>query len=108
MKALYGAALPVTITGITAVHNGVTIAMWATYAEAGRVVLTFKAFDEARGILRAHIKTVLRAVRALILRARQYQLPIQSVADTQYPRAAELLEHLGFRHLERNLYQWQT
>ena len=108
VQALYGKSLPVTIFGIAGVEGGQVLGMGAIYAEDGKMVITCKITEDARQDLRKHAKAILRAARALLEQAARTRLPLRCVADRRYPRAVELLEHLGFRHIDKDVYEWTT
>lgn len=105
---MYGSPLPVTIRGLAAVDGDKVQMLACIYPEDGRMILAFKATPEARANMRAHTRTILKGARRLIGIACSSKLPLQAMVDTRYPRAAELAEHLGFRKIEKDIYQWQT
>lgn len=108
ITAIYGEPLRQTVHGFAGIEGDAVRLLGAIYAENGRVILTFKADDVARENMREHAKTILKGARRLLAIAEQWRLPVQTVVDEQYPRARELVEHLGFRRLEKDIYQWQT
>ena len=104
--ALYGKSLPVTIFGIAGVEGERVLGMGAIYAEDGNMVLTCRIAEEARADLRSHTRALLHGARALLAEATKARLPVRCVADRRYPRAVELLEHLGFRRIDKDLFEW--
>lgn len=105
--AIYGKPLDATVHAFAGLEDDRVLLLGAIYPEAGRAILTFKADEVARENMRTHAKTILKAARRLLAIAEGWKLPVQTVVDQQFPRARELVEHLGFRHLEKDTYQWQ-
>ncbi len=72
------------------------------YVDRGRVIL----WCNIRPGGRAHPRVILRAARALIEKARELNMPIQAGADERVPGSSRLLDHLGFKHVFKGVYQW--
>ncbi|MCR4332574.1 MAG: hypothetical protein NUV34_07725 [Sulfuricaulis sp.] len=106
VQALYGKSLPVTIQGIAGVEGGRVLGIGAIYAEGGCMVITCRIAEEARADLHRHARAILTSGRRLLEIAARYRLPVRCIADPRYPRAAALLEHLGFRSIGKDVFQW--
>ena len=108
VRALYGKPLDVTIIGITGVQDGQPLGFAAIFPGDGCMVMISRICDDARQHLHQHqhARALLRAARALQAIAKQHRLPIRAVADRQFNRSAALLKHLGFRHIEKDVYEW--
>lgn len=106
VQALYGKSLPVTIIGIAGVDGEQVLGVGAIYAEDGCMVITCRIADEARADLRRHARALLIAGRRLIETAARHRLPVRCIADPRYPRAVALLEHLGFRNIGKDVFEW--
>ena len=107
ITAIYGAPLDATVHAFAGIDGDRVLLLGAIYPEGGRAILTFKADEVARENMQAHARTILKAARRLLAIAEGWKLPVHTVVDQQYPRARDLVEHLGFRHLEKDTYQWQ-
>jgi hypothetical protein len=106
--ALYGEPLHTTVLGITGVEGDRVLGMGAIYPSDGCMVMICRIAPDARCELQRHAKTMVRGARRLIAIAGKTKLPLRTVADRRFPRAVELIEHLGFRHLEKDIYEWAT
>lgn len=54
----------------------------------------------------ANPRLIVRAYRKLLDWVRETRLPVRSVADENIPKAVQFLEHLGFRQVYGNIYEW--
>lgn len=111
IRTLYGDPLQVTVRGFVGTDNGNVLGIGAIFPSDGCMVLIFKLTDDARRNLKskkAVIKSMLVGARKLLQIAAAHHLPVRTVANKKYPRSVELIEHLGFRHIEKDVYEWTT
>ena len=109
IKTLYGIPLQVTVHGITSIEDGRVLGFGAIFPSDGCMVLIFRLAEDARqefSSRKSWIKTMLVGARKLLQVAAENRLPVRTVADRKYPRSVELIEHLGFRHIEKDVYEW--
>ena len=111
IRTLYGAPLQVTVHGITGTDDGRVLGFGAIFPSDGCMVLIFRLAEDARqefASRKAWIKTMLTGARKLLQIAADNHLPVRTVADPKYPRSVELIQHLGCRHIEKDVYEWTT
>ena len=106
--ALYGKSLPSTIYGFAGLDDGKLFAIGASYTESGTTLITCRIAEDARADLRRYTRAILTATRALLAQAARARLPVRAIADSRYPRSVALLEHLGFRNIEKDMFEWTT
>ena len=100
IELLYGALLPITVYGITAVdENDHVLGMGAVYPVDGCMAMICNIDPEARKRLKRHTRVLLKGARRLQAIAARRHLPVRAVA---------LLLHLGFCHIEKDVYEWTT
>lgn len=71
-------------------------------------LLFMRASDELRATRRS-IATRRAAVQCISRVRKMVQgvrAPVRALADPDYENSAELLEHIGFQHLNGRIYQW--
>lgn len=108
VATIYGAHFDQTVVAITEVDDeGQALAMGAIYPSGGRTVLVFETTAAFRQEIRRHTKAILQGARHLLKQAAGWNMPVHTEADTRYPRAVELIEHLGFRQIVGNTYEWR-
>ena len=100
--------LDISVIGITATEDERVLGMGAIYPHDGSLLLICKVAPEARKHLPRHAKTMVKGARRLLAIAAQYKLPVRVVADRKYPRAAALIEHLGFKYIGKDVYECQA
>lgn len=105
VRAIYGAGLPVTVIGIAGVDGDEVLGFGAIYVQEGCWILVCQIAKSARARLPRHAKSMVAAARALLAVAAKSRLPVRTVVDRRYPRAVELIEHLGFRRIEKDIYE---
>ncbi len=108
VRALYGKPLPMSITGLTAVEGERILGMGAIYPSDGCMVLVCQVHPAARPLRLRHARAMLAGAHRLLRTAAQARLPVRAFADRTHPGAAELIERLGFRHVEKDVYEWAT
>lgn len=106
IRAVRGEPFAASVIAVTGIDDTGPYGVAAIYPEAGRMVLVFKLTDAGRANIRRHAKTILKGAKYLLKQASKYSLPVQTTADP-FPRAVELLLHLGFRPVGPIHYEWR-
>ena len=104
--AVIGKPLPHTVMAFVGEEQGRVLGLGAMYVTDGTWVLICAIAQDVRPLVHKHAKAMLVGARRLLALAAQTRLPVRTVADTRHPRAIELIEHLGFRHIEKDVYEW--
>jgi hypothetical protein len=99
----YGHPPPATIRAIVVTRNGEPVGIGGVARDKG---LTHRFFSDHKPEFAPHLKTmpVLRAIKAGMKMVDEY--PGVVMAFAQDDTGAKLLERLGFKHIERNVYAW--
>ena len=74
------------------------------YADGYRMVL----FADLSDTIRADKRALIRGYRAVLNLAAAKKAPVHAVADPEIPGSRTLLEHMGFRHLNGDLFAWHS
>lgn len=107
-RTFYGAQPARTHRGYALLRDGRPIVVWGLIREPYRWVLFSDAHPEARaGSFEARRLVVLGA-RKLVGMLQSVRGPVHALADQSYEGACELLERLGFVHVQQGIYQWQA
>lgn len=104
--AVYGKPLNVSTYGITGTEGGQVLGVGAIFPSDGCWLIVCNLRAPVRSGIMKYSKALLRAARQLQALAARHHMPMRAVLDPQQPRAAALLEHLGFRHLDKDVYEW--
>lgn len=111
LEKFYGMRPPMRLKSITVLKDGEPIAVAGTYFEKeqsgyGHYILFM---DLLEGIeLQGNKRTLVKAYRILMNQLRDKKFPVYSLADPQIEGSTTLLEHLGFEHMNGDIYQWQA
>jgi len=107
IREVYGRASPVTFRGLSVVEDGMTLASSGYYIENAHVVLVCMVAPEGRALLaaRRHWRMVILLAREMLKLASALGLPMRAWADPAVYGSANLLRHLGFTHLGRDIWE---
>lgn len=105
LLAQYGLPVPGrTARTIVAVKDDTEVVGTAgVYTDHHRAVMYADLSDTVRSDKRSMVKAI-RMLRPMVERMK---MPVHALADPDIPHSAVLLEHIGFKHLTGELYQWQ-
>ena len=93
-----------TVRAILAVQDGEKIVGTAgVYAESSRAVM----YAELSPEVLADKRNIVRGIRMLKSICSRQRIPVYSLADPEIQGSSTLLEHIGFKHLTGDVYQWQ-
>lgn len=95
-----------TIRGLVAIDSDTNepVGLVAMYADGHRMVMLADLSDQ----IRQDKRTLVRGYRAILAMAAKHKAPVHAIADPDIPGSAALLEHMGFEHLNGDLYQWHS
>ncbi len=98
---------PHTIRGMAIVEGGKTLAFGGIYVAGDRYVMAAEVTEEMHDQLRRgrHVREFMRCARAVLAMAKA-GIPVYSLADPEKYGSASVLEHLGFHHVNEDL--WAT
>lgn len=65
------------------------------------------AFMEISDELRNHPRLIVKASRIFMRWVRESKLPTHALCDEEIKRAAEFLEHFGFKRIYKEVFSWQ-
>lgn len=102
VAAMYGAPVERTVRAVAFKEGDQVLGCAGLYIDQGRMVLFSDMRDEVRKAPRALVK----AYRTLLAIAARSGLAVHAIPDPGVEKAVPFLEHMGFRYLDRGVYQW--
>tara|TARA_R110000868_G_scaffold142759_3_gene360210 strand:- start:2964 stop:3344 length:381 start_codon:yes stop_codon:yes gene_type:complete len=106
---LWGKPIPKSIRGLSVMDGDTVLGVTGVYLEEGCYVLVSRIAPEGRALLnsRRHVKTLLTAARQILAIAAEKKLPVRAVPEPGIYGSENLLRHLGFRPLYKDVWTWQ-
>lgn len=98
----YKTPVHVTIRGLVAVDGDEVAGFAGIYRREDGLIM----FAELGPKVIANPRLMVRAYRKLLDWVREARMPVRSLADENIPKSAQFLEHLGFRQVRGNIYEW--
>lgn len=107
LRRFYGERPKRTTLGYAVIQGDYPVVIFGVYRQPERWVLFSDATAEARRPQTFGMKKmVAQGVKKMRHLLGRLSAPIHAIAETQYPGACELLEHMGFVHAEKGIYVW--
>ncbi len=89
-------------------QDGEPVAVVGFYPGEQRWVGFVEVKESARPALRARPRPLLVACRRMMAVAARRRMPMHAVAQNGIEAAERFLEHLGFRKLNAEIYEWRA
>lgn len=105
LEQFYGAPPARSIRAVVAVKDDQVIGVAGVYPDPrhGRQIM----FSDLTDTLRAEKRAIVKGYRMVLERLVRPGIPVQTLVDNDIKGADVLLQHIGFRHIARGIYQWQ-
>jgi hypothetical protein len=94
--------VPITCRALVAVDGNDIVGVAGIYHRVDGLVM----FAELGPEVLKQPRLIIKAYRKLLDWVRESRLPVHSVADETIPNSAKFLEHIGFKCLYDNIYEW--
>lgn len=102
LVANYGAPIGRTVRAVALKRGDEVVGCAGLYLDAGRLVIFSDMKDEVRQAPRA----IVKGYRMLLAIAARTGLVVHAIPDPGVEKAVSFLEHMGFKYLDRGVYQW--
>lgn len=102
LREFYGCNPAKSVRAIVVLRDEKPVAVGGVYRDGDRFVF----YGDGMEYLRANKKTLVASAKIAAEIARQVGGRVQSLADPRVPGSGRLLEHLGFRRLAGDVYEY--
>jgi hypothetical protein len=102
-ESFYGSPPTRTMRAFAGLSDGQVLAMFGVYYGQNHMVL----FSDMKPEARAFKKTIVKAAKNLAETIKSKGIPVFACAD-KTEGAVRLLEHIGFKHVVDNYYEWRA
>ena len=96
--------MPLTVRALCAVEGDRVLGAAGIYSRPDGLVM----FSDVDPEVWARPRLIVRAYRQLLEWAKETRLPVHTLCDPEIEAAKRFLEHLGFKPLCGDIYQWKA
>jgi hypothetical protein len=96
--------LPRTVRGFAAERDGELMGVAGVMYMPGRLLAFAEMVEEGQ----RYPLSIMRMARLMRGLLREISSPVFAQADAQYPNSGNFLEHLGFRHVQGDMYVFKN
>lgn len=105
--SLYGEPPRKSWRAVAVVDGEDVLGIGGLYLDGPRWVLFSNMRKDVQASLMKYRRELLRTCWALLAIAGRKNMPVHAVPDPEVEGSERLLQHLGFAHVDRGVWQWQ-